>query len=198
MALTTVAKVKAWAEPSLDTTRDSEITRIIAAVAAWLPRATGRIIEQATLTRYFDGGEDAQGHKRDTIYLPSGHRPVAHSGSDLVTVTEDGVSLTVAVGYSTSADVIVTNADIDLPCSLVRNGTAWSDSVPQNIKVVYKAGFATIGAEIEQLANELAYREFKQPGYLARASASRAEHSVAWDDEFTAESRLLLQRLTVL
>lgn len=194
MALTTIAAVKAFADPQMGAGSDTELTAAVARVDGWLSQVTGRTIEQATLVRYFDG-DDLGGR---VLYLPSGHYPVLHNeGSDEVGVEEDGSALTVTDGYDTATDVWVSNANatatILAPASLRRNGT-WSTG-RRNIKVTYKAGYPTVPDWIEWLALELVWLEFKSPGWLGKSNVSQAGESVTWSKDLTPQARRALNSL---
>ena len=196
MSLTTIAAVKAWADSGMGSGSDTELTAALARVDDWLPRVTGRPIEQASFTRYFDGYG-----LRGVLYLPSGHYPVKHDPvNDEVAVEEDGSALTVALGHDTSTDCWIVGADatasIERSAHLRRNGS-WSGGY-QNIKVTYKAGWPTVPAGIAWLANELVWLEFKSPGWLGKATTSREGESVTWSKDLTPQSARTLGGLFAL
>lgn len=196
MALTTVATVKAWGEPTLDSRNDDVLSDCIDAAEALIERVTGRVLNQASFTRYFSGGE-AVGRGRDTIYLQQGHRPVIHSGGDLVTVTEDGSALTVAVGYSATANVILSGVNEDKQCALRRNYSVWSNAAYDNITVTYKAGWttSTVPNDVKQLIAEVAWLIFRSPGWLGKASTSKAGTAVSFEKDLTPQSAAVISQL---
>jgi len=185
MPLTTAAKVKAWADPDLAAAFDAELALAVGRADKWIPSILRRNIEDEEFTRYFDGSDAAA--NRTVIHLNPNHRPVIHTGGTLVVVTEDGVALTAAVGYSTTADFYVVNANEPRRCELRREGV-WSAGT-QNIKVVYTAGYTTVPADIEQLANEVAWLFFKTPKWLGKSARAKAGESVSWKDELTPQSQ---------
>lgn len=196
MSLTTIAAVKAQFNPDMGTGQDTELTAALGRVDDWLPRITGRPIEQTTFTRYFDG----YGQHR-CLWLPSGHYPVKHDpGVDEVAVEEDGTALTVALGYDNSTEVWIVGADatasIERTAALQRNGT-WSGGY-QNIKVTYKAGWPTVPEAIALLANEAVWLTFQSPTWLGKASFSQAGESATWEKDLTPASRHTLRSLVAL
>lgn len=196
MSLVTIGDVKAWGEPGLDSLNDTALTRCIDAAEDWLERVTGRVVTQTEFTRYFSG-RDAVGACRDTIYLNAGHRPVIHSGSDLVVVTEDGVAVTVAIGYSATADAILVGVNEDRQCAIRRNYAPWSGTTYDNVKVVYKAGWttSTLPDDVEQLLIEVAWLMFRSPKWVGQASISRAGGSASFEKELTPQSAVCLATL---
>ena len=112
MALTTVAAIKAIYDPALASSQDAALTAAISYGDAWIKRVTGRPIESAEYTEYFDG------RGQYTLVLKPGRQPVIHSGGTVVVVTESGSARTVALGYDESADVILEHANEDRACRL--------------------------------------------------------------------------------
>ena len=90
-----------------------------------------------------------------------------------VEIEEDGRALTVGVGYSPSADVILRGANEDKPCELIRQG-CWSRGV-QNVKVTYTAGYASdaIPDDVQQVACWLSWFLFTEPERFAEASSAK-------------------------
>lgn len=199
MALTTAAKVKAYANPELDPTKDAELAEAVARVSAWVPYVCGRPIEEASFTERFDGCR-ALGSGKDLIVLRPERRPVKHITGDLISVTEDGNALVLAEGYTTTAGVVVEDAnEYDLPCKLRRYNQPWADGYgSQNITVVYKAGLTSahpLWPALEALANEVAWLSFSSPNWLGKATVSRAGESTSWEKDLTPASRDLIRRL---
>lgn len=193
------AALKSWAAPNMDGQRDEELARICQAAQSWLESRTRRVFEQTAFTRYFDG-KDGSGFARRDIFLDPGHRPVVHSGATLVTVTEDGTALTVATGYSTSAGVILVNANVDAPCILRRNDCDWSGGI-QNIAVTYTAGPASTGEAAivgTQLMLEIAWLMFSSALWVGKTSVSKAGESVSWEKQLSPLSLEMIRSLTVL
>lgn len=204
-ALTTVGNIAAWAKQDIATEYQDALTTCINAAGSMLEQLTGRTLMRATKTAYFDG-KYALGAS-DEIWLDPGHRPVLHTGSDLVTVTVNGSSLTVSSTYSTTAGVILIGANEDAPCRLIRSAGPWSTGL-RNIAVTYKCGWQTdpalVGTDsqplpkmVEQLANEFAWLLFSEANWLGKANVSHAGAAVTIANELSLASKGILESLTV-
>lgn len=191
MALTTTARVLSWTkkDTTFDESREDELQRCIASASALIPRVTGRQIERVTRALFVDGWE-CGGQFSEILYLPSKDRPVLHAGSDLVTVMENGVVLTVTTGYSTTNTVLVRDANRDMRCSLVRTAGYWIPGY-QNISVGYKCGWTLDVAgdplpmpeEIIQLASCIAWMTFQSPSWLGKMNVSSAGAAITISKE---------------
>ena len=190
MPLTTLDRVLQWTKKDdFAPERNAELIRCIAAASRMLTRITGRQLERVTRSISLDGYA-AVGVFDDVLYLPAGDRPVLHTGSDLVTVTEDGVALTIAAGYSTSAGVILRGVNKDSPVALIRNGSSWSRDY-QNILVGYKCGWSLdvpgdsqpVPDEVIQLANCLSWMIFQEPAWLGKLNVSAEGAAVTLSSE---------------
>ncbi len=201
MSIISLGTLKAWAATNLDTSKDDVLTRCISAATLWLQRRTGRVFEQAAYTRYFDG-EGAGGKGIDTIFLDPGHRPVMYdpTGTPAIalTVTEDGTELDEAIGYNTTADVIIVGANLDEPCRLIRNSGTWAPG-KQNIEVEYTAGWlaANVPAEIGEVICEVAWLFFQSPSWLGKGAIGKAGSSVSIEKELPAWSKEIIEGLRV-
>jgi hypothetical protein len=193
----TAAELRSWFNVQLDPLRDTELERCLVAAGTWVTAATGRDIEQANYVERLDGSQ-AKGRGCEILYLNAGRHPITYpgSGATLLTVTEDGTALTLAEGYSTTAGVLVVNANLDAPCRLVRNGTAWSDGA-QNIAVAYQAGFASasVPAWIKQTVYEVALHLFKSPAWIGQAAQSAAGAAVTFQKDLSPFAQDSLRRL---
>lgn len=191
--LTTYEALKAWANPSMVDTRQAEVERCIVAASAFIASVAGRVVEKAAFTEYLDGSK-ALGKYRNLFYLPARYRMVEHPTG--FTISENGVSLTSAVGYSNNAEVILTGANRDLTCTLTKRSGSWADGT-QNIAVTFNAGYgsAAIPADVAQLANEMAWLFFNSPEWVGTAQKSSQGGSVTFDKELTQASRWVLQNL---
>lgn len=157
------------------------MTAVIATAGELIVEETSRVWELTTIAEVLDG--DAANGKHGELLLLR-RFPVTYP-TDALTVTENGVSLTVAAGYSTSAGVIVKGAQLEDRCRLIRKNAspygcaaAWAPGV-QNISIGYKAGFATVPARINYVARELAwlcYQQGRKIGIeqVAQAGSSRS------------------------
>jgi hypothetical protein len=140
--------------------------------------------------------------------VPPRYRPAHYApGTDEITVTEDGTALVVAVGYSTTADVILRNAnDPRQRLALVRRGTSpqnlladspatpgWAGGV-QNIAVTLKAGPATgtAPADLVQAAYELAYLFYDDPTRVGKSSSSRAGASITVERDLSKIAQMAI------
>jgi len=205
MGLSTVDRVLAWIrDDEFPPERQEELLRCINAATDSLAEVTGRTIERATKTVYLDGC-DAGGPCGELLHLPRGDRPVIHGGSDLVTVSENGTAVTVATGYSTTAGVVLKNANLDRPCILVRNYTAWQDGY-QNIAVTYKCGWtidvpgdtAPAPNKVVQLVNAMAWKIFTEPAWIGKINVAQAGSSVTFIDDLPSIEADTLRSLMVL
>ena len=184
----------------MDGTRDALLAQFVTAAGDWIAQTGGVALDRATYTRVFDGCR-ALGPKRDYFDLDSRHRPVIHAGGDLVAVTEDGVSLTVATGYSVTAAVVLIGAnDFNAPARLYRRNQAWSDAEPQNVTVTYKAGYdgsdlANIPGRIQALAEEVAWLLFQSQSWVGKGTEAAAGRSVSWEKQLSPLSLQILAEL---
>lgn len=198
MSLTDLSAVKAaYAPDPSDTSKDAEITRLVGVVDVYLPRVLGRILERQNFVRYFDGADwDRE------LPLNPGHRPVVHEPSAspdpiVVGVQENGVSLVVGTGYDPNCEVIVVNANLDKPCALVRPAARWTADVPQNVKVTYTAGPASVSADVSQLANWFVWYAVTEPTRFAKLQQSAGPVALNFSKELPIDLKLLFNSLVV-
>lgn len=192
------AVVKSWNEAEgISGPREAELARCIQAAGDLIQETTSRVIEQQALTLRFDGWR-ADGLYRNELWLPKGHRPVAHLDPDFVTVVENGATLSVGEGIESNADVLIVNANVDSPCRLVKPYAPWFWGY-QNILVTYKAGWPTaqIPTWVQQLVAEVALLMFRDPKWLGQASQSRAGAAVTWMTDLSQRGRWALNNLAV-
>lgn len=198
--LATRAVLEAWAEGKLDGATDAVLERCLLAATVYFEQQTSRVFAKpGSAYSTVLNGNDADGKLGEILLLPRGHRPVIHSTPDFVTVTENGVSLTVAIGYSTTADVIVEHANEDKRARLIRRPTVrpmlaydqfveklgyWAPGI-QNITASYYAGYASgsIPEDVEQAVCEIALLLYRNPNLVGVASKGRAGHSAALTKE---------------
>src|SRR5207249_485099 len=102
-AMTTSDVLRAWAPKTggLDLT---DIDRCIEAASVMIEREVQQLFLTASVTESHDGSA-AVGKRRSGLYTK--YFPIVYPGSPVMTVTENGTALTLAQGYSTSADVLV-------------------------------------------------------------------------------------------
>lgn len=194
MALTTFDELKAWIDPALDASRQAEIERCISAASDYIVDASGRQIEQAAYVRWHSG-KDALGPRRNLLFLDSGHRPVTHPTG--FTLEENGVVLTTAEGYSTTADVLVRGVNRDEQCVLERRSGSWACGT-DNIKASYTAGYASnaIPARIKQLTNEIAWLLFQSQDWMGKSRTVGPDGTGAtFDKQLTDFSKRTLDGL---
>ena len=187
--LTTTAILKAWASPDLDSSRDAELALCVTRASVWVEEQSSWVIGTVTYTAKAFDGDEIRG---PNLFLPTRHRYVATPSA----ITENGTALTIATGYDTSADVIATGLlDRNEQARLQRRGS-WSAGL-QNIAVTYVAGYAagSIPADIEQLANEVAWIFFKAPMSIGRSTVTKAGHAATIDKALTPLSLMTLERL---
>jgi hypothetical protein len=208
MALTTIDRVASWAKKDVDPMRQDELQRCIDAAEASLDRITGRRMRRATRTAYFSGKDLGS----DRLMLPIGDRPVLHTGGTLITCTENGIVLTLAIGYSPSAGVIIEGANGgnigDGPCVLLRNGATWHSGPwyggQQNIVVTYSSGWELDGAtqpvpaDVIQLASAAAWLIFTGAESIGKSQASVGGASVSFEGALPPFEADVLQALKVV
>jgi hypothetical protein len=181
MAYVTNAEVQAWvihggtALTSVDT---SLLDSCIAAAAQYIADDSGRIWEKAAYTRNLDGNA-VIGKYGEILRLPSNLFPV--SATDPFTLTENGIALVVAQGYSTTADAILVNAGLEEPGKLVRQtsqtrfvrpGSPWAPGV-QNITTTFSAGPTTTPEDIKLVAKELSWLFYQDGSFVGVVSYSK-------------------------
>jgi hypothetical protein len=203
MPLTSVDRVLAWTkkDTTFDPSRQDELIRCIAAASDLLAGIVPRQLERVTRSISLDGC-DATGRGNTILRLPRGDRPVLHTGSDLITVAEDGVSLALALGHSTSAGAIIRGANKDAQCDLVRNGSGWAEGV-QNILVGYKCGWTLdapndpqpVPARVIQLANTVTWMIFQEAAWLGKLNIAAQGAAVTLSDELPELERETLRNL---
>lgn len=175
MALCTSAEVLSLVAGDGLSTPTVDATLMIAVIATageLIVEDTSRVWEVTTISEVFDG-DRAAGESGEVLMLR--RFPVTYP-TDTLTVTENGVSLTVAAGYTTSAGVIVKGAQLEDRCRLVRRGQSWAAGV-QNITVGYKAGFTAVPSRINYVARELAWLCYQQGRKIGIDQVSQAGSS---------------------
>lgn len=199
MALATVADIASWIGKDIAAERQGEATDDITAAQAWIARAAGlRSLEKesSAVTIYLDG-EDACG---EDLWLPADVRPMWHSGSDLMTVTEDGTSLTVATGYSTTAGVTISGANQFKRVCLYRTG-GWSKSLRQNIAVACKVGWhldtgvLIVPTDVKRLVIETAWLIFNSFAWVGKQNVSKSGAAVSLENDLSPAAQETLNRL---
>ena len=207
--LVDVVYVRNWARGKLQGALDPGLSETILAAGAWFERAVGRSFLKRTYTTLLDGSRSS-GTVGAVLYLPREHTPVIHSGAELVTVTENGQARTVALGYSTTADVIVVGANERKRCKLLRSprsypslvGEAFEAAVGywapgyQNIAVTYKAGYseAEIPDDVKLAVAEITTKMYMEPVKVSKSSSARGGAAVSFLDELSAQTRETIAR----
>lgn len=190
MPLITKAEYKQWASPGMNTDRDDELDVLIDAAEEWIEDVADWKVEQDTYTIHLDGN-DAIGPSGNILLMPAKYRPVIHTGGDLVTLTEDGSSLSVTATYDTSKDVMLVGANEERRCELVKNSTPWSSGY-RNVAVTFKAGYTTIPSQVKQLARELVHVMLRTPQATLKSGKSTRSGSVSIARQLSAESQALI------
>lgn len=196
-----------WAQQPEAGTDDTEIEEMIDAAAAWIKAHTGRLLEEdAAIVEILDGeGPRVGGRYREILYLARANKPF---GSTLPVVLENGESLTVASGYSTTAPVIWVPAEGKLirqggnqqvvSPSWARTSQGWSRGY-QNISVTYTGGYAAaaVPENIKQVMRELTGLFYKDPQRVGTASKSKAGHAVTLLRELSKPSQVTVNGLKI-
>ena len=204
MALAAYTDIESWIGKTLDSGRQAEATASIAFAQGWIANQAGmRSLEKeaAAVTTYFDGGQDTVSAD---LWLPMDMRPVWHTGSDLVAVTENGTSLTVAIGYSTTAGVTLRGVNSMSRVRLSRvGGWFWNYSIANNVSVACKCGFDTtttastnpVPTDVKRLVVEVAWLSLNGSARTGKQSVSKAGTSVSIVDDISPAGRSTLDWL---
>lgn len=186
MALAVPADFDSWAKKSISADAQAELVDSVSYAQSWIANQAGlRSLEKETtaVTTYFDGGTDTY---RDELWLPMDHRPMWHTGSDLMTVTENGTALTAAIGYSTTAGVVLEGVNTFQRVRMSRLGWwSWTYGGRNNIAVTSKCGFdgsstATtnpLPPDVKRLVMEVAWLMFNSAGRIGINNTSKAGSS---------------------
>lgn len=203
-----VADFDAWRGRATAQEKQGAVEAAIAVATSWVERAAGRrsLAKTGALTITLDG-ERAEGRRRTDLWLPPDFRPVWHLTPDLVTVSENGSALTIAAGYSSSADVLIRNANEDRPVMLYRLGGWYPDR--QNVVATLKVGWdATppdvdgnppavlpLPASIRQLVLEATLLTFNSADWMGHHNVSRAGAAVTLENELSPMAGQTLEDL---
>ena len=122
-----------------------------------------------------------------------------------MTVTEDGASITVALGYSTSAGAVIIGANELRRVTLYRQG-GWSTSLPQNIAVTCKVGFVAdvtaavnpLPLDVKRLLCESAWLMFNAASRVGVGSVAKLGSSADVTNDLSRSSQDTLSLLTGL
>lgn len=199
MALAVVGDVAAWIGRDIDSTRQGELTACIAAAQAWVATQAGlRSLEKeaSAVTTYLDASSACG----EELWLPNDVRPLWHSGSDLLTVTEGGVSVTVSVAYSSTAGAIIRNANTFKRACLVRVG-GWARSGANDVAVTCKVGWhldtgvLIVPQDVRRLVIECSWLIFNSASWSGIQSISKAGASVTMANDLSPAGRDTLDRL---
>jgi hypothetical protein len=190
VALSTIAKIKTLYAPNIGTEQDTELTAALAYGDAWLKRRTGRPMESAAYTEYFNG------EGKEQIRLRPGRQPVLHDSTTPVVLTDSGSSLTLAIGYSATADAILDGANEDRQCVIWSNGSHFTSGI-QNVKAVYTAGWSTIPADVEWLSSCVAWHVFSTKAWQGKTSSTGSRGAVTWEKNLPQMALDLIEALTI-
>lgn len=147
MSVTVVqpAEVEQWCGRSQDPPRQAALVAAIAAATDWVQRVGNRRSlgkEPVAVSETLNSAR-AEGFCRRELWLPNHMRPIWYvEPTDVITVTENGQPLTVAMADSptaTNADVIVEMPNLDKPVKLFRYGGWFRDPLP--VVVTCKCGW---------------------------------------------------------
>lgn len=202
-----VEDLKGWARGKLSEADEDQLERLLNVAAEWVQDRTGtKWVQEAGITINVDG-TDADGRHGEIIRIPATYRPV----TAVTAVTEDGTALTVASGYSTSADVIVKNLSMwDRQCELIRRTSAdlqladalqtyarWRGGV-QNIGITFTHGYGTSWPDrILQAVYHMAWIFHQDPGKIGKQSTGRGGHSATYSGKIPDHVEALLDKLTL-
>src|SRR5262245_32622822 len=174
-------EMRAWSAAQSEVEDDLR-DRLVKSASDWLEGETSRVFVQPTadVTIFLDGsGGRVAGRYGEVLYLP--YRPVV----SVTSVKENGVALTLATGYTTTADVVRVLSEgklIRRPTQTVADpagfaATGWSAGV-QNIEVAWKPGYAVVPYDVEQACVELTWLMYRESRRQGKQSLSRGGMSL--------------------
>ncbi len=191
VAIAGVTVVEAWA-PNKDATSRAELVRAIKAASDWIEGQIGRrvVAPAADVVELYDGtGQWVRGRRREHLYLRQ------TPAIAITTVRENGITLTTAQGYTTTADVVIRLGDRRDSSRLTRRATfpgtsavprtrvlpGWAEGT-QNLEITYRGGFdkAAVPEDLQQLCAEVAWAMHKLPLKAGRSSQSRRGSSTTF------------------
>lgn len=192
---------QAGIQEDLETDKAEELlTRLWGAGLKLIEELASRTLRETDVTETLDGsGPRVGGSSRELLQLDLRYKPI----TQVTSVTENGVALTVGTGYDTSKQCI---ADVlrgrvirqPLPTSANRTALGWAEGY-QNIQVVFTGGFTadTVPANVMQLIYEAALWYYKHPDFLAKASRSKHTSSQTFLQELSELGKQTLDSLKV-
>jgi len=181
--------IASWIGKDIDATRQAELVSTIAAAQDWVAHQAGiRSLEKeaAAVTTYLDATE-ANG---ENLWLPADVRPVWHSGSDLMTVTEGGISVSLAASYSATAGAVIRGANQFKRVCLWRAG-GWSKSGASDIAVTCKVGWhldtgvLIVPQDVRRLCIEVAWLLFNSYNWVGKQNVSKAGSAVSLENDLS-------------
>lgn len=177
MDLTTTAKVKAYLGKS-DSADDAVLATLVTNVSGYIEKATGR---------NFDGNTAIE-----EILDGCGLGDLILRQYPVIEVTK------IEYNNGTSAVPVWTLIDPSNYTVKQLQGMVYGafPAYQQNIKVTYKAGYATVPADLEQLATELVAKKFEQRHAQGKANERLGEASITWATELTQEQKDILENYT--
>jgi len=202
--LVDIGFLKEWApNRGLDSAKDPVLNACLDAASAYVESETSRVFQSDARAVKLDGNA-ADGRFLDVLRLPSGHRPVTAIGS----VTENGIVLVAAEGYTATADVIIDGLNAGA-CRLIRRGAtqgldqsyyrvgAWAPGV-QNIAVSYTAGPATVPSDIQIVACEAAWLAFRAGHHVGLSSKAAGGRAATFTGQLSEWAKQVLARYRVV
>lgn len=202
MAITDAATLKAWNPGALDAVASATLDRVLASSQRYVEDYTSRKFELVSYTELFDG-DNASGKYHEVIQLNRGRWPAA-----ITSVAENGVTLSTAAGYSTTANVIIVGQNEERPMRLIRalsqppslssprSTPGWAPGV-QNITVVYGAGYAAnvMPAVVVQAVLEVAYVMLRTGRTVNVSSQGKGGHTVALMRDLSPATKQALDQI---
>lgn len=198
--ITSMERVRLWA-PAKSDDNTGLVEACLQAASDFVEDYTGaRWVSPPTAeVQLYDGSGDAvRGRQRDILQLRS--RPILQ----LVGITENGVALTFAAGYSTSADVIYTPETAKLyrrqtstpqPVDPVRNDSGWQPG-RQNIAITVRTGYEIedVPEDLVQACVEVTWAIFKLSSNRGTVSISRGGNSKTITNELSPVAQRTLDQ----
>ncbi len=177
-AIVDLQQVRSWSAGQTEA-EDDVLARLIVAASDWLEGETSRVFVSpvSDVTIFLDGsGSKVTGRYDEVLYLP--FRPVV----SVTSVKENGLALTLASGYTTTADVVKVLDDGKLvrrptQAAVDTTSVGWAAGV-QNLEVAYKPGYAVVPTDVEQACVELTWLMYRESRRQGRESMSRGGMSI--------------------
>lgn len=172
--LTTLSSVKSYAGIT-DTTQDAVLTQLIAQVSAWIEgQLGGRVIEEATYE------EELYDVHMGTNEVLLKQWPITDTEPFVAEQRSGSLEAPTWTPFTANDYILVKGPGI------VSFQFKFSNDVRQAIRFTYSAGYATVPADLELLANKLVVSQLNAGESTGIKSESLEGHSITYQDSSVA------------